>query len=194
VKNSYRKDYWALQPVHVEVWTEKDAIIGSIAEITDDFGVTARVGRGFQSTTIVREIAALFAKISKPKIVFYLGDHDPSGRDIERDFRRRVQSYMPRGKTFDLRRLAIFAADIQRFKLPPLQVKPSDSRAMSFLVKFSNRCVELDALPPTELRRRLRSAIEGVLDMEAWKRAVKVEEGEVQSILETVSRWPTAQP
>jgi len=191
VKNSYRKDYWAMQPVHVEVWTEKDAIIGSIAEITDELGVTVRVGRGFQSTTMVRQIATLFAKISKPKIVFYLGDHDPSGHDIERDLRHRVQSHVPSGKTFDLRRLAIFEADIQKFNLPPLRVKQSDSRAISFLAKFSNRCVELDALPPTELRHRLRSAIEKVMDIEAWNRAVQVEQVEIASILETVSRWPT---
>src|ERR1700676_1041524 len=30
VKHGYRKDYWALQDNHVEVWVEKDAIIGSI--------------------------------------------------------------------------------------------------------------------------------------------------------------------
>jgi hypothetical protein len=29
VKTGYRKNYWADQPNHVEVWTEKDAVIGS---------------------------------------------------------------------------------------------------------------------------------------------------------------------
>lgn len=36
VKRDYRRNYWATQPRHVELWAEKDAIIGSIESITDD--------------------------------------------------------------------------------------------------------------------------------------------------------------
>jgi hypothetical protein len=37
--------------VYVELWCEKDAVIGSIQDTTDALGVPVRVGRGFQSTT-----------------------------------------------------------------------------------------------------------------------------------------------
>jgi len=50
VKQAYRKDYWESQPNHVEVWTEKDAIIGSIEPVTRELGVTVRVGRGHFSS------------------------------------------------------------------------------------------------------------------------------------------------
>ena len=33
LRNCYRKDYWQDQPAHVEIWTEKDAIIGSIEPV-----------------------------------------------------------------------------------------------------------------------------------------------------------------
>jgi hypothetical protein len=49
--------------------------------------------------------------------------------------------------------------------------------------------VELDALPPNELRRRIREAIEGKMDREKWQRAVEVERVELRSIVETVNQW-----
>jgi hypothetical protein len=188
IKRSYRKDYWATQPNHVELWTEKDAIIGCIENVTDELGVTVRVGRGFLSTTKSHQIAQHFAQINKPITVFYLGDHDPSGRDIESDVRSRVQHYG--SGHFKLERLAIFASDIKKFNLPPLLVKESDSRAARFLERYSNNCVELDALPPDELRRRIKDAVTDLLDLELWNRAVAVEQVECASILETVALWP----
>lgn len=190
IKNSYRKDYWATQPNYVELWTEKDAIIGCIEGVTKELGVTVRVGRGFLSTTKSHEIAQRFRHISKPITVFYLGDHDPSGCDIESDVRSRVQRYG--SGPFKMERLAIFAADIKKFNLPPLLVKETDSRAARFLEQHSNKCVELDALPPDELRKRIRDAVTDLLDLELWNRAVAVEEVERKSILETVARWPGA--
>jgi hypothetical protein len=188
IKRSYRKDYWATQPNHVELWTEKDSIIGCIESVTSELGVTVRVGRGFLSTTKSHQIAQRFAQIDKPITVFYLGDHDPSGRDIESDVRKRVQHYG--SGSFTMKRLAIFASDIKKYNLPPLLVKESDSRTAKFLGRYSNNCVELDALPPDELRRRIREAVTSLLDAELWNRAVAVERVECASILETVALWP----
>jgi hypothetical protein len=187
VKHSYRKDYWTNQPVHCEIWCEKDAVIGSIEDVTSDLGVVVRVGRGFQSSTRVREIASLFNRIRKPKIVFYLGDFDSSGMDIERDLRERVCRYT---RPFQVRRLAIFGEDIGKFKLPPQRIKPEDPRARSFCKEHGNQCVELDALPPSELRRRVRTAVTSVIDKSAWERALTSEEVELGSIDDFVSRWP----
>src|ERR1019366_6057740 len=130
VSKTYRKDYWAMQPNRVEVWCEKDSVIGSIEDLTDELGVTVRVGRGFLSTTKAHEISALIQASPKPMTVFYLGDHDPSGRRIESDLHDRIQRY---GADFVIKRLAIHAADIQKFKLPPLRVKETDTRAAGFL-------------------------------------------------------------
>jgi len=79
---------------------------------------------------------------------------------------------------FLLRRLAIHPEDIRKFNLPPLRVKLADPRASGFLRKHGNECVELDALPPSELRRRLSAAIRGLIDKAAWERAMAVEEAE----------------
>jgi hypothetical protein len=187
-KRSYRKDYWVKQPCYVEVWAEKDAIIGAIQEVTDDLGVIVRVGRGFLSATKAHETAEILADKDNPVTVFYLGDHDPSGRAIEEDLRRRIRGYG--SGVFDLIRLAIHLEDIKKFKLPPLRVKDSDSRSARFRVKHGAQCVELDALPPVELRRRIREAIESQLDFEEWERSVEIEKAELASIQNIVDQWP----
>lgn len=186
IKRAYRKDYWSAQPWHVEVWTEKDSIIGSIEPVTNDLGVTVRVGRGFLSTTRAYEIAQHFKSLDKAIQVFYLGDFDPSGMAIEDDAASRVEAH---GTYFDIERLAIHRADIAEFDLPPLRVKDSDTRSAKFTNKHGDEAVELDALPVGELRARLREAIEGKIEKDTWDRAVAVEKVEKSSILSSMELW-----
>jgi hypothetical protein len=46
IKRSYRKDYWAMQPEYCEVCVEKDAVIGSIADLCGELGVIVRPYKG----------------------------------------------------------------------------------------------------------------------------------------------------
>jgi hypothetical protein len=172
VKRSYRKDYWATQPNHVEVWTEKDAIIGCIQPLTDKLGITVRVGRGFSSTTKKHEISRLFQEITKNIFVLYLGDHDPSGVAIE-----------------DNLRWSIHHSDIRAFNLPPLRVKETDSRSDAFVAYHGSECVELDALPPNVLRQRIENAVIELRDAVLWDRAIAAEAVELASIISTVELW-----
>jgi hypothetical protein len=201
VKVSYRKDHWDLQSEYVEIWCEKDAVIGSIVDLTDELGVAVRVARGFLSATRVNDIAEHVNSVRKPKTVFYLGDHDPSGRSIEETAYRAVQwraielDRECECEGITLERLAIHPEDIAEFNLPPLRVKTkvdgdyADPRSEAFLSKFQDECVELDALPPTELRRRIQEAVQSRMDMVAWSRSVMVEQVELRNIVETVGSW-----
>jgi hypothetical protein len=216
VKTSYRKDYWTDQPEHAELWSEKDSVIGSIGDLTDELGITVRVGRGFMSTTRLHEITSALYRIKKPISIFFVGDFDPSGVEIEKEFMDRVYDHMWKlwrydeklskqqrtnvhafvaNRAMNTERLAIHKEDIELFDLPPLRVKTDeggqyrDSRAKKFVEKHGDECVELDALPPTELRRRIREAVEERLDLDKWNRAIAVEKVELDNIVETVGRW-----
>jgi hypothetical protein len=194
VQRGYRKDYWEMQKNHVEIFVEKDSIIGSVEDTCDELGVSIRVGRGYVSTTKIHEIARRFKRIKKPIFVFYLGDHDPSGRGIETDIKRRLLEHG--SPEFEMKRLAIHAGDIKRFKLPPLKAKretetsKGDSRTPAFLKKYKDECVELDALPPNVLRRRIVQAVDELRDCISWDRAIAVEKVEMASIERTVNLWP----
>jgi hypothetical protein len=133
-------------------------------------------------------------RIRKPKTVFYLGDHDPSGRCIEREAAERIRKYG--SGRFAIQRLAIHAEDIAKFSLPPLRVKTkrdgdyADSRAEEFIAEYGSECVELDALPVSELRRRIREAVEAKIERTTWNRAVLAERAELESIEDFIANWP----
>jgi hypothetical protein len=188
VKRSYRRDYWHDQPEYCELWSEKATVLGSMRPITQEFGVVLRACRGFGSTGMEGEVGNLFEGLQKPITVFYVGDHDPSGIDIQRDIHRRAQEAS--GKQFEMVRLAIHASDIEAFNLPPQSIKTTDSRAAGFKRRFGARAatVELDALPVAELRTRVREAIEGLIDFAPWNRQVEVEAVELKCIADFADR------
>jgi hypothetical protein len=193
VKRSYRRDNWQTQPNYCEVWSEKATVLGSLRPITEEYGVMLRACRGFGSTGMETQVGNLFEGIDKPITIYYAGDHDPSGHDIERDIHRRAQAAS--GKELAMIRLAIHPADIKAFRLPPQKIKKSDSRAAGFERKFGKKAptVELDALPVEELRRRVREAIEVLIDFELWNRQVAVQAVELKCIAEfadTVKNLP----
>lgn len=179
---NYHRDNWQEQHSYVECWVEKDAIVGSIEKIADDWGIWLRALRGFNSTTSAHAIATDFKNkntLGKQIRVLYLGDHDASGRSIEVDVADRVRTYG--SGPFKIERLAIHKSDIAKFHLPPLRVKEADPRAGEFIRRFGTQTVELDALPPSELRRRLETAIRALVDMERWNRALMIEQAELQT-------------
>jgi hypothetical protein len=184
----YRRDYWQDQPNHIEIWCEKDAVTGSIAEVRNEYGLTVYAIRGFNSTSNVHESSQRLCQAlgaGKQPVILYLGDHDPSGRDIERDLKERLDV---RRSHVEIHRVAIRKDDIAKFNLPPLRVKDEDPRARKFKAVHGAEAVELDALPPTELRARLRRSIDALIDWGIWERSRLVEEAQ----RETCQRYADA--
>ncbi len=188
VRSSYRRDSWQDQPHHVEVWSEKAAVLGTLRPVTQRYGVRLRPCRGFGSCGMETEIGDLFEGIDKPITILYVGDHDASGDDIPRDIRKRAEAAS--GKTVHMVRLAIHPEDIVRFNLPPQKIKDKDPRAAAFRRKYGENAatIELDALPVEELRRRVREAIEELIDWDLWNRQVDIQEVELASIRDFADR------
>jgi hypothetical protein len=188
VKRAYRRNNWQDQPNYCEVWSEKATVLGSLRPITQEFGIMLRACRGFGSTGMESVVGDLFESIDKRITVFYTGDHDPSGHDIERDIHRRAQAAS--GKDYEMIRLAIHPSDIKEFNLPPQRIKPTDSRSAGFKRKFGEMAptVELDALPVEELRNRVRNAITALIDFDAWNRQVAAQDVELKCIAQFADR------
>jgi hypothetical protein len=107
---------------------------------------------------------------------------------IEKTLREQIHA------SFNIARFAIHAADIRNFNLPPLRVKPSDSRSAGFLRNYGPDCVELDALPPNELRRRIDYSVRAMMDQAKWNHAIEVEKAEMASIMHSVEMWNNLPP
>lgn len=100
--------------------------------------------------------------ISKPAVIFYLGDHDPSGEDMVRDIKDRLIEFGC-GR-LEVQKLALTMEQIRRFNPPPNPAKVTDSRAKAYIEKFGNESWEVDALPPRELTRIIRRAFDNIID------------------------------
>jgi hypothetical protein len=195
VQRAYRKDFWAKQPDYPCIAIEKDARAAIIQPVTHELDVALHVCRGYASVSFAGAIADEW-KIDKPVYVYYLGDYDASGFDIERDLREKLSRYsnrevcavgedhQPPYLRMHWRRLGVVASDFDAYDLIRLAVKHSDSRARKFVAKHGvdQGCAELDALPPNELRARVREAIEAHIDQDEWQRVKAVEAAERESL------------
>jgi hypothetical protein len=189
VLRSYRRDYWSQQSARVEVWSEKGTVRGLLAPVLEEYGVTFRVMHGYGSATSVHQIAEETA--SDPIRALYAGDWDPSGLHMsEVDLTRRLDQY---GANVDLVRIALTKEDTNS-GLPEFaaEEKRNDPRYDGFVRKYGQRCFELDALDPNELRRRVEHAIRSQIDFAAWDRCKLVEKAERQSLVAVMESWGTS--
>ena len=183
----YRRDNWQDQPVRVEVWAEKGTVRGTLAPVLDKFGVTLRVMHGFSSATVVNDIAEESVSSDVPLIALYVGDYDPSGMAMsERDLPKRLDKY---GADVDLRRIGLSRVDIVGIPQFDASTKTGDPNHGWFVERYGNRCAELDAMRPPDLRERVREAILAEMDMDAWDRALEVEAAEVESMQTFHHAW-----
>ena len=188
--DQYRKDYWAMQPKWVEVWSEKGTIRGTLAPILKKYGVTFRVMHGYGSATSINGIAKETAASDKNLTVLYVGDWDPSGMQMsEIDLPDRLQRY---GGAATIKRVALDECDVQDdTKLPFFEAdsKSKDPRYKWFTERYGDRCWEVDALSPVVLRERVEGEILGLLDVSAWQHATKIEAAETESMRSVLATW-----
>jgi hypothetical protein len=176
----YRKDYWSTSEVNVEVWLEKDALKGVLVPtVVNECGLGLHVTRGFASITYLQEAAEDIESDGRPTYVYVLTDFDPSGVSIAEKVEEELEARAPYSEIV-VERLAVDRAQIDRWSLPTRPTKASDTRAAKFRRVYGTDSVELDAIPPDELRNLVRNAIDS--HMEPWRlrqfRMVEQEERE----------------
>ena len=152
---------------------EKAGIVEQLTDWFGDLGVPILALGGYTSQTYVDTIARDVRARSRPAVLLYGGDFDPSGEDIDRDFVARC------GVFAQVRRVALTANQVEQYDLPPQLGKATDSRAAKFVEKHGRLVqVELDALPPSDLRQLYTEAVEQYWDTEAYQTALERERAE----------------
>jgi hypothetical protein len=179
----YRRDLWARQPDYIEFFVEKDAMAAVIEPVTAEYDVHLNVIRGSVSETFAWNIAKEWEQIDKTIFAYYLGDHDPAGLAIENNLEEKVRNFAP-NNLIVWQRLAITHDQFEREDLLGFPVKPKVQRKTreQYIAMYGNRCVEIDALPATEIRKLVRDTIEVHIDQAEWRRLQETERLERQSI------------
>lgn len=192
---------WAHQPRYVEVWVEKDALRTLVEQITRRYRIRLNIGRGYASYTFVKDAAkrieeALDNNPEREPIILYLGDHDPSGVNIQDDLRKRIMRYSQSVLPEDMKiiRVAITPKQIEQYQLPTAPVRtnhqgiPTDPRANEFLKVHGNATVELDAIDPPELQKLIDLSIRACINTGPWNEAVDQIESERATLKEKCSK------
>jgi hypothetical protein len=97
VARQYHEPLWDTQPHRVEVWIEKDALVGVIEGICEELDVPYLSCRGYTSQSEMwrasQRLGGYLGDGQKVTII-HLGDHDPSGIDMTRDIEERLYVFM----------------------------------------------------------------------------------------------------
>jgi hypothetical protein len=173
VQSSYRKNLWSRQPSYVHVFCEKDAIAGVIHPVTSEYDVSLSPIRGYVSESFAYEIAMQWQEIDKPIYAAYLGDYDPSGFDIERDLKAKLENLS--GRSFEWTRLGVNREDFESFNLVRLRPKKTDRRYSKFADNHGEDCAEIDAIPSNALRGLVSEFIESHITQSEWIKLQEIE-------------------
>lgn len=164
----FRVAKWKTQPYHLEVWIEKDALVGVIAGVCNRWDLPYFSCRGYTSVSGMWGAAQrLQGAIDRGKValILHLGDHDPSGVDMTRDIKARIREF---GVPIKVKRLALTFDQVQQYQPPPNPAKVVDPRAKAYIAKYGHLSWELDALEPAVLAALIERAVTLRLDQGAW--------------------------
>ena len=184
---SYRIDKWIMQPYHVEVMVEKDALSGILEPICHKLDIACTACKGYNSLSNMyetgRRLAERWYKSGAIPVILYLGDHDPSGIDMTRDVYERLLMFSGVEK-LQVRRLALNYSQIAVMKPPKNPAKQTDSRYRKYVEQFGEASWELDAVEPKDLVQLVEEAVLSLRDPDLWNEAVAIENHERQQLAE----------
>lgn len=186
--DSFRLDKWATQDTRIEVWVEKDALMGVIERACRKLDVSWFSCRGYTSQTGVYDASKrLQAHESNGQtpIIIHLGDHDPSGLDMTRDIFERIFMFM--GHEVEVKRIALNKDQIDRYEPPPNPAKITDSRFEKYQEQHGDESWELDALDLRVIHELVESTVEEYRDEERFD-IIAAEEKEKREFLAKASK------
>jgi hypothetical protein len=190
VAAQFRIDKWSDQPNRVEVWVEKDALVGVLEGVCTRLDVSYFSCRGYTSQSEMwvagRRLMA-YRNDGQDPIVLHLGDHDPSGIDMSRDIKDRLEEFSE--GSIELQRLALNMPQIEQYEPPPNPAKITDSRAEKYIQEHGEESWELDALSPEVIAELIEAAVLRVRDEDLWDGKVAAENVHREQLQKVSEQW-----
>lgn len=185
----FNVDLWKGQTYRPEVWIEKDALVGVIEGVCNELDVPFFSCRGYTSQSEMWGGAMRLkehAGKGQIPIIFHLGDHDPSGRDMTRDITDRMELFMG---GLQLKRLALNMDQIERYNPPPNPAKLTDSRCAGYIAEFGDSSWELDALEPRVIAQLIRTNIERIQDKKMFRMQLEERDHHREQLRRVAENW-----
>lgn len=208
IRAGYFIDRWDNQPRRVMVLVEKDALAGVIERPCAQWDLPFLSCRGYLSQSeawrLGRQCLEWRERGQEP-FLLDLRDHDPSGVDMTRDLRDRLEIFSnpdPENgwnvahdlhEPIEVVRLALNMDQVRHYRPPPNPAKMTDARAEDYVSKFGRQSWELDALSPTVIADLITDAVQAVLDPDAWEESdkrLKAERAKLDAFIATLEADP----
>lgn len=185
---SYMLDRWVNQPNYVEVWVEKDALIGIVSQICRKLDVPHFSCRGYTSQSEMWSAAQRFIRqdYRESRTIIHLGDHDPSGIDMSRDIQDRLDMF---GANVEVKRVALTMEQIELFNPPPNPTKLTDARASGYIYEYGHECWELDALEPKIITNLIENEVSALADPDLFEEIEHREQRDKDNIQKICERY-----
>jgi len=190
-KESYHRDLWESQDVRFEVWIEKDALVGVIQGVCEDLDVPYFSCRGYVSDSEMWQAGMRVHEHNRHGqrvVMLHLGDHDPSGIDMTRDIKSRIELFSAYGD-FEMKRIALTMEQIEDQSPPPNPAKISDSRFAGYEAKYGDESWELDALEPSFIVELIEESVFALRDDDLYEQATNEQEKGRVKIGKVIDQW-----
>ena len=158
--SQFRLDTRLTQDTYIEVWIEKDALVGVLEGVCTELDVPYFSCRGYTSQSAVWRAANRVKSMAAGRVgravIIHLGDHDPSGIDMTRDIQTRLEIF---GCSAHVDRIALNMDQVTEYSPPPNPAKITDSRYDAYVEEYGEESWELDALDPRSIYELIRQTI-----------------------------------
>lgn len=174
---NYRPPRWYKQKHYVEIWLEKDAAVGTFKSIVKAREVIVVPNRGHSSVTFINDnIQRLKQKQEEDKEIhiLYFGDLDPSGEEMDKVYKRKLEEYGI--YNVDFQRKAVTKEQWERFDLlndpdPDTLAKlKKDPNRYKFMKKYQLKseselfAIQLEAMQTPKVRGYLKTLVQSSVD------------------------------
>ncbi len=166
----FKLDTRSDQKHYIEVWIEKEALIGVIEPVCGRLDVTYLACRGYYSQSAMYQAGKRIMRAEHP-VVLHFGDHDPSGVNMTKDIESRLNMFA--GRVL-VKRIALNMDQVEQYNPPPDFAKMSDTRAADYIAAFGDKSWELDALEPAVIVRLIEDEVSKYTDED--KRQARLDE------------------
>lgn len=187
----FKFDYWGSQETRIEVWVEKEALVGVIERTAFKYRCAYFACRGYASQSELWRAGQRFKEYydrGQRVVVIHLGDHDPSGIDMTRDNDERIWLFSEESGV-KVERVALNMDQVTKYNPPPNPAKMTDTRFNEYSARYGDESWELDALDPKVIDELISTEIEKYIDWDNWEEVKKREEKARDKINLLAKNW-----
>lgn len=194
----YGIDTRASQEYYLEVWVEKDALVGVLERACTPLDVGYFSCRGYVSQSAMWQAACRIIKHInrtayendmlglREAVILHLGDHDPSGINMTEDIQNRLNIF---GAEVEVKRIALNMEQVEEYQPPPNPAKTTDSRYEKYIDQYGEESWELDALDPRVITELIEQHVAEHTDEDARDALIAKQESDREKLQEISDNW-----